>query len=445
MGILARHPDVIGIWNSSRSTDGTVSPPPEFINAYLLEDASSSMMPPVDVGEKPLIAVIGVGYVGLHLVTTFASKFDVVAFDLSKTRLDAVTKDLALFPSVRVTSEANEIAKATHILVSVPTTLLPNKSVNISNIRSALTTIGLYARPGATIVIESSVSVGMTRQLLGDLMKTRNLKAGMSPERVDPGRIDPPLRSIPKIISGLDDITEGSLQSIHDLYSQVFDEVVTVSKPEVAEMTKLYENCQRMVCIAYANEMADACGPHGIDPYEVCQAAATKPFGYQPFMPSLGVGGHCIPINPYYLLANSSFPLLQAATETMWKRPARLADKAMVSIGGTSSTMQSSGLRRQRVLVVGVGFKTGQSVLSCSPGVAVLTHLLGKWHVDVMFADPLVDESAILFAPKLDDTTQWNKQSLEGFDLIMVTNRQTGLDFHVLKALEGVQIEWYCM
>ncbi|KAF2854610.1 nucleotide sugar dehydrogenase [Plenodomus tracheiphilus IPT5] len=444
MGILARYPDVAGAWHAS-SRDGNVSPPPEFINAYLLEDASSPKMPPVHVGEKPLIAVIGVGYVGLHLVTTFASKFDVVAFDLSKARLDAVAKDLAPFPSVQVTSEANEIANATHILVSVPTTLLPNKSVDISNIRSALTTIGLYARPGATVVIESSVSVGMTRQLLGDLMKTRKLKAGMSPERVDPGRTEPPLRSIPKIISGLDDITEGSLQSIHDLYSQVFDEVVTVSKPEVAEMTKLYENCQRMMCIAYANEMADACGPHGIDPYEVCQAAATKPFGYQPFMPSLGVGGHCIPINPYYLLANSSFPLLQAATETMWKRPARLADKAMASIGGTSSLMPSAGVRRQRVLVVGVGFKTGQSVLSCSPGVAVLKQLLGEWHVDVMFADPLVDESAIPFAPKLDDRTQWDKQSLEGFDLIMVTNRQTGLDFDVLDSVEGVRIQWYCV
>lgn len=264
-------------------------------------------------------------------------------------------------------------------------------------------------------------------------------------QRVDPGRTEPPLHSIPKIISGLDDITKGSLQSIQDLYSQVFDKVVTVSKPEVAEMTKLYENCQRMMCIAYANEMADACGPHGIDPYEVCEAAATKPFGYQAFTPSLGVGGHCIPINPYYLLSNSSFPLLQAATETMWQRPARLADKAMAAIGGTSSTMQSIGVRRQRVLVVGVGFKTGQSVLSCSPGVAVLSQLLAEWHVDVMFADPLVEESAVGFAPKLDDATQWNKENLERFDLIMVTNRQTGLDFDVLDHVQGVKIEWYCV
>ena len=256
--------------------------------------------------------------------------------------------------------------------------------------------------------------------------------------------MEPPLHSIPKIISGLDDITEGSLQSICDLYSQVFENVVTVSKPEVAEMTKLYENCQRMMCIAYVNEMADACESHDIDPYEVCHAAATKPFGYQSFMPGSGVGGHCIPVNPYYLLANSEFPLLRAATERMWDRPARLADKAMKSLRRDSGSGQSRFQDRPRVLVVGVGFKAGQSVLSGSPGVAVLTRLLEEYNVEAVFADPLVEESAIPFAPKLDEQTQWNRESLQQFDLIIVTMRQAGLDFSVLEHLPGVQIKWNC-
>lgn len=118
------------------------------------------------------------------------------------------------------------------------------------------------------------------------------------------------------------------------MYSTVFDRVIPVTKPEVAEMMKPYENCQRMMCIAYANEMADACIPHGIDLYEVCDAASTKPFGYMPYSPD--VGGHCIPVNPFYLLASSNFPLLRSAAESMGSRPARLAKRGLVQrdVGG---------------------------------------------------------------------------------------------------------------
>ena len=106
--------------------------------------------------------------------------------------------------------------------------------------------------------------------------------------------MQPPVNSIPKIVSGLDDVVPGSLDAIMSIYEPVFDNVVPVSMPEVAEMTKLFENCQRMICIAYANEMADACASHGIDPYEVSRAAATKPFGFVPYQPGPGLGGHCI-------------------------------------------------------------------------------------------------------------------------------------------------------
>jgi threonine dehydrogenase-like Zn-dependent dehydrogenase len=181
MGFSTRLPDVLGTWNAS-NTNGVHSPPPESVTEYFLGRRSSPKALPVDDSETPLIAVIGVGYVGLHLVTTFASKFDVIAFDISKQRLEAVADEIAPFPSVRLSSETSELANATHFLVSVPTTLLPDKCVDISNIRSALTTVALYARPGATVVIESSVSVGMTRKLLGPLMRSKGLKAGMSPE-----------------------------------------------------------------------------------------------------------------------------------------------------------------------------------------------------------------------------------------------------------------------
>jgi nucleotide sugar dehydrogenase len=237
------------------------------------------------------------------------------------------------------------------------------------------------------------------------------------------------MRSIPKVISGL---TPDSLSAITRLYTPVFDRLVPVSRPEVAEMMKLYENCQRMMNIAFANEMADACIPHGVDPFEVADAAATKPFGYMPFTPSAGVGGHCIPVNPYYLLSNSEFPLLKAAAEKMGRRPAEIAKRVVERLPG----------RRGRVLVVGMGFKRGQSVLSNSPGVEVVRTLKAAKGVEVVFADPLVKEGVCEGVERLGDG-EWKRQVLEGFDVIVVVVRQVGLDFGVLEELEGVKIEMW--
>lgn len=311
---------------------------------------------------------------------------------------------------------------------------------------------------------------------------TRRSSSLIPLQRVDPGRTEPPAHAIPKIISGLDDMAPGSLAAISRLYAPVFETLVPVSRPEVAEMMKLYENCQRMMCIAYANEMADACIPHGIDPFEVCQAAATKPFGYMPYTPSLGVGGHCIPVNPYYLLSTCNFPLLQACTEKMWQRPVEIGHRTLETLFNSqhesarfrpaiqhidsgidisfdeadekflafneisrrsSLSSASTCASRARVLVVGVGFKAGQSVLSNSPGQKLVQFLADSGRVDVMFADPLVKQSAIPLIPRLDDDS-WNKKMLETFDMIIVVAKQVGLNFDVLQELDGPKIELWC-
>lgn len=276
---------------------------------------------------------------------------------------------------------------------------------------------------------------------------------------MDPGRTEPPLHAIPKIISGLDDVVPGSLAQIQKLYRPVFDKVVPVSKPEVAEMTKLYENCQRMINIAYVNEMSEACISHGISPFEVCDAAATKPFGYMPFTPGVGVGGHCIPVNPYYLLSNSDFPLLRAATEKMWNRPAELARRTSESLQAARrdprdlTALDSPLLRRAKsdgsvglpsVLVVGIGFKRGESTLSNSPGLEFARTLAVSQKVNVAFADPLVCQESLPSIPKLGEN-EWTLNRLKAFDSIVVTVRQVGLDFEVLNQLKGiVKIEWWC-
>lgn len=394
---------------------------------------------PVDNGSEPLIAVIGVGYVGEHLVNAFSAHFNVLGYDVSEARTKHLEHAFESNGRVKFTASTKDIAAATHFLISVPTLLLPDRTIDSSFLRNALTAVGNHARRGSVVVVESSVAVGMTREFLGPLAKERGFLAGMSPERVDPGRTEPLAHAIPKVVSGLDDVVPGSLDAIQTLYSRVFDAVVPVSSPEVAEMTKLYENCQRMVCIAYANEMADACRAHAIDPFEVCDAAATKPFGYMPFRPGLGVGGHCIPVNPYYLLANNEFPLLQAATERMRRRPADIAQRAVEKLHAASQERP-----HPRVLVVGVGFKPGQGHVTNSPGLELARSLVLTGRVDVAWIDPLVAQEAVPQITRLD-VAEWTASSLETrFEMIIVAFRQHGLDLAVLEKLKGVHVEMWC-
>ncbi|KAF9771585.1 hypothetical protein IL306_010772 [Fusarium sp. DS 682] len=423
-------------WNVSSREYYDITPPSEISEA---DDVFTIVSKPIDTASEPLVAVIGVGYVGEHLVDVFSKNHDVLGYDVSEARTQQLAQKQPVGSRARFTCKPSDLAEATHFLISVPTLLVDHKTIDSSYLRSALAVVKLYGRQGAVVVVESSVAVGMTRALLGPLAKERGFFAGMSPERVDPGRTEPPAHSIPKIVSGLDDIVPGSLDAIMRLYSKSFDHVVPVSKPEVAEMMKLYENCQRMVCIAYANEMADACGAHDIDPYEVCRAAATKPFGYLPFSPGLGVGGHCIPVNPWYLLSNSKFPLLCAAAEKMRDRPSEIAQRAVTRL----YTENRSGVR-PRVLVVGIGFKRGQSHLANSPGLELARSLVETCKVDVIWADPLVSQNAVPQIPRLDET-EWTVKALESdFDMIIVAFRQEGLDFAVLERVQGVCVEYWC-
>ncbi|RGP72919.1 udp-n-acetyl-d-mannosamine 6-dehydrogenase [Fusarium longipes] len=402
---------------------------------------TQNVSPPSSV-KTPLVAVIGVGFVGAELIDSFSSKYNVLGFDINENRLKELKKDFVLRPNVTLTCTESDLKKATHFLISVPTLLCPDKSINLSYLKSALQKVEKYAETGSTVVIESSVAVGHTRELLGPIAVARGLFAGMSPERVDPGRTLPSMRAIPKVISGLDDIVPGSLNVIQQLYSYVFDEVIPVSSPEVAEMTKLYENCQRMMGIAYANEMANACQSIGIDPFEVCRASATKPFGYLPFAPSVGIGGHCIPINPYYLFATSDFPLLKAATEAMEDRPFKIANDILRSLAGKCGDRDSGAELNPKVLVVGMGFKAGQRHLVNSPGLR-LAQELKRSGLEVLWADAMVPQTDIPDINRLDDD-DWHEEKLEGFDLIVICHRQFGMDFEVLSWLESVDVRMWC-
>jgi nucleotide sugar dehydrogenase len=223
------------------------------------------------------------------------------------------------------------------------------------------------------------------------------------------------------------------------LYATVFDTVIPVSKPEVAEMSKLYENCQRTLTIAYANEMADACHEIGIDPFEVANTSATKPFGYLPMYPSLGIGGHCIPVNPVYFMSTCNLPLLQQAHERMTTRPSRIASQLLTSIL-EENHRKHGGTQRPSLLVVGMGFKAGQSDLSHSPGLQLLNFMRHSGEVDLTFCDPLVKQEAIPEVPRLKDTL-WKQEVLNTFSAIVVAVKQPSLDYSILGNLTDARIE----
>ncbi|KAJ5055454.1 vi polysaccharide biosynthesis protein vipA/tviB [Bipolaris maydis] len=338
--------------------------------------------------EHTVVAVIGVGYVGEHLLEAFSSAFPVIGYDISTSRIEHLRSKHSKRTNVRFSTDEKDLQSASHFLICVPTPLGLNNSIDVSHVQNAVTMLYRHVSNKSIVVIESTVAIGMTRELLEPLARLRGIFAGMSPQRIDLGRVEPPLRSIPKVVSGLDDIVPGSLSAIESLYRAVFNTIISVSKPEVAEMSKLYENCQRTVAIAYANEMADACKDLGIDPFEVAQTSATKPFGYLPMYPSLGIGGHCIPVNPVYFMSTCRLPLLQQAHERMMARPSRIANQLLISI--LEDTHQKYGVtKRPKLLVVGLGFKVGQSDMSNSPGLQLLNFMRQSGEVDLMFCDPL--------------------------------------------------------
>lgn len=206
----------------------------------------------------------------------------------------------------------------------------------------------------------------------------------------------------------------------------------------------LIADCYRMINIAFVNEIADACEMKGIDPLEVVRAASSKPFGFQPFMPGLGVGGHCIPINPYYLFSSynndpSVLPLLRQASTTMWARPANLAKQLVQDLA------PSVPVNELRVLVVGAAFKPGEKIVSCSPTVLFMKALQNELGVKtVNFADPLVPQASVQDIPKFNDQ-MWEADVLDReFDVVCVGLRQKGIDFRVLEQCKKTKVIYYC-
>ena len=265
-----------------------------------------------------VIGIIGLGYVGLPLAVAFAeADFRVIGYDVLQDRVDSVNRGVssitdvsneclsAVQGKIEATTDPIRLKETNAILICVPTPLTKTKEPDLSYVIRTSEMIADNLQPGQLIVMESTTHPGTTKEVILPILERFGMKAGddfylaYSPERIDPGNKQYTIRDIPKLVAG---INAESTRLAELLYHQVADHVIPVSSPETAELTKIFENTFRSVNIALVNELSLLCRKMGIDVWEVIDAASSKPFGYMPFRPGPGVGGHCIPVYPYYLV-----------------------------------------------------------------------------------------------------------------------------------------------
>jgi len=355
------------------------------------------------------VGIIGAGYVGVPLAATFAEAgcrvllVDVVpdvvaALNRGESHIEDVPGDrlahLVRDGLIRATTDYAELPEADAILIALPTPLSRQREPDLSIVERATRGVAEVLRPGQVVVLESTTWPGTTREVLQPILERGSgLEAGtdfhlaMSPERVDPGREDWTTKTTPKVLGG---ITPQSTARAAEIYRRAIDTVVEVSTPEAAELTKLLENIFRSVNIALVNELAQLCDRMGIDVWEVVDAAATKPFGYMRFSPGPGLGGHCIPIDPFYLswkarefgFYTEFIELAGKVNETMPYFCRSLVSQAL-------NHHSQRAMKGSRILVLGVAYKPDIADMRESPALKLIS-LLRNAGADVSYHDPHV-------------------------------------------------------
>ena len=392
----------------------------------------------------PTVGVIGLGYVGLPLAVAFAdSGATVIGLDVDPARVarvragesfieDVSTETLGRLVAAERLTATDDIAAfkdADAIVICVPTPLGKSKEPDISYIVSAADAVAGVIRRGQLVVLESTTYPGTTQDILLPRFEARGLKAGedfflaFSPERIDPGNRRYTLREIPKVVGGL---TPACRELATALYARVTRQIVPVSAPQTAEMVKLFENTFRSVNIALVNEFAIMCRRLGISVWEVIDAAATKPFGFMPFYPGPGLGGHCLPSDPHYLswrvrLEGYEPRFIAFADEINRQMPAYV-----VQLVADAFNDRGRAVRGARVLVLGVAYKPNVADTRDSPAIEIIQTLLAKG-ARVAYHDPLVASLT------LDRTTlesiAWRDADLAGRDLVLILTGHRGYDW----------------
>lgn len=397
------------------------------------------------------VGVIGLGYVGLPLATGLAkSGFAVLGVDASPQKVDTLNRGVSYIPDVATTDVArlveqgllsattdySVLAAVDVIFICVPTPFDSMKAPDLVYVRQAATGIAMHLKRGQLIVLQSTTYPGTTEEVVQPLLQATGLQPGLdfflafSPERIDPGRVDFTVENTPKVVGGIN--TE-SAKLAGDLLAHLTPEIHLVSSPRAAEMTKLLENIFRSVNIALVNELALLSERMGIDFWEVIEAAKTKPFGFMPFYPSPGVGGHCIPVDPYYLSWKARefdfyTRFIELAAEVNGDMPYHT-----VEIVAQGLNRVSKSLRQAKILVLGVAFKPNIDDARNSPAERVIELLL-KNGAKVDYHDPYVPKFSVggdvVLREKVELTgVPLSDDTLAGVDCVVIVTGHRNINY----------------
>jgi UDP-N-acetyl-D-glucosamine dehydrogenase len=385
------------------------------------------------------VGVVGLGYVGLPLAVAFAEEgHEVVGLDADPRKIDALAEGRSYIEDVpseslaglgdrlTPTSRYPDLSSCDAVIICVPTPLTNSREPDLSYMVDAATSLAAVLQKGQLIVLESTTYPGTTRERLRPILEESGLAAGrdfhlaFSPERIDPGRTDYTIRTTPKVVGGL---TEACTERAVALYREICDEVVQVSSPDAAELSKLLENIFRSVNIALVNELAMLCERLDVDVWEVIDAAASKPFGFMRFDPGPGMGGHCLPVDPFYLAFKARekdfyTEFIELAGKINQNQPQWCVLRIERALNEVGKPVNGS-----KVLLLGVSYKAGVGDIRESPALKIIRHLR-ELGADVSYHDPHVPEvlDLELGSAALDD-------SLTDADIVCIVTAHPEIDY----------------
>ena len=401
--------------------------------------------------KRARIGVIGLGYVGLPLIIEFCLKgFDAIGFEVDETKTGEINAGRSYIVDVTsenvkkcvddgkltATTDFSKLNDCDVIIICVPTPLRKTKDPDMSYILTAGGEIQKYMRRGQLIILESTTYPGTTDEVLLPMFEEKGFKLdedfllAFSPERVDPGNPQFQTHNIPKVVGG---VGKDSTEAAAFLYGQIVENVHAVSSARVAEAAKLWENTFRAINIGMANEMAKVCNALGIDTWEVVGAAATKPFGFMPFYPGPGIGGHCIPLDPHYL----SWKARQHGFDSQFISLAEQVNSTMpnyvVELASTALNDDKKAVNGSKILILGVAYKKDIDDMRESPALSIID-LLRADGADVFYHDPFVAEVTFDHAYTIGDGEPlYNKELtddlISGADCVIICTEHSPVDY----------------